>query len=358
MSDVGVVADLVVSTVGLPVNHGDRPGDRCHDTYQNRADRRGNCHPSHARLHAQCPESGLPRQRAPRPSEAQDTACAPRRQSRAKGSRQLPAGCQCPDRRACEPAPWALSWPTDSLRLRKARAQTRVRETGSGSAGRGAAMIKDRVAAIGAALALLVLLVLVALDMSMPPDFASLTALFGLAPLIACAVVPPRETAAIGILTVGVALASGAWNDAFGTAQHNVRVINVLLVSAAAVAISVRARLPRAPLRAGVGHRGGGATSNSPCAPVQGRSRGCRVALSIGGAGGTGGRRPVRLLPLRHPHPLHRRRRPREGDHGRGASRARHPCLPAVRGPAAPRWSGSPKRWTTTSADSSATRSS
>ena len=99
-------------------------------------------------------------------------------------------------------------------------------------------MIKDRVAAIGAALALLVLLVLVALDMSMPPDFASLTALFGLAPLIACAVVPPRETAAIGILTVGVALASGAWNDTFGTAQHNVRVINVLLVSAAAVAIS------------------------------------------------------------------------------------------------------------------------
>src|SRR3954447_12923751 len=104
-------------------------------------------------------------------------------------------------------------------------------------------MTKDRVPALGAALAVLVLLLLMVLDLAIPPDFVILTALFGLAPLIACAVVLPRGTAAIGVLTVGAALASGAWNDTLGTAQHNVRIIDVALVSAAAVAISyVRVR--------------------------------------------------------------------------------------------------------------------
>jgi phosphoserine phosphatase RsbU/P len=99
-------------------------------------------------------------------------------------------------------------------------------------------MTKDRVPAIGAALAVLLLAVLVVLDLLVPPDVAILTALFGLAPLVACAVVGARGTAAIGILSVAAALGSGAWNDTFGTAQHNVRLLNVALVSIAAVAIA------------------------------------------------------------------------------------------------------------------------
>jgi len=99
-------------------------------------------------------------------------------------------------------------------------------------------MTKDRVPMLGAAFAVLVLALLVLLDLLIPPGVAILTALFGLAPLIACAVVPPRGTAAIGVLTFGAALASGAWNGALETTQHNVRLVDVALVSAAAVAIS------------------------------------------------------------------------------------------------------------------------
>src|SRR6476619_4182998 len=99
-------------------------------------------------------------------------------------------------------------------------------------------MTKDRVPAFGAAAAVLVLVLLVVVDLSVPPDLAILTGLFGLAPLIACAVVPPLGVAAIGVMSFAAALASGAWNDTLGTAQNDIRLLNVALVSAAAVAIS------------------------------------------------------------------------------------------------------------------------
>ena len=107
-------------------------------------------------------------------------------------------------------------------------------------------MTWDRPQALGAALALLVLGLLVALDAATPPDVVILTSLFGLAPLIACAVVPTAGTAVIAGLAASTAVLSGAWNGTFGTPQHNVSTINVVLVGAAAVAIAaVRVRRER-----------------------------------------------------------------------------------------------------------------
>jgi serine phosphatase RsbU (regulator of sigma subunit) len=99
-------------------------------------------------------------------------------------------------------------------------------------------MTRDRAPVFGAGLALLALALLVAIDVSVPPEYAVLTSLFGLAPLIACAVVPTPGTAAIGALAIAAAFASGWWNDTWGTAQQNVRITDVILVSMAAVAIA------------------------------------------------------------------------------------------------------------------------
>ena len=100
-------------------------------------------------------------------------------------------------------------------------------------------MTRDRAPAIGAALALAALVVLVVLDVTVPPDYFVLTAMFGLPPLIACSVVPARGTAAIGVLSTVAAILSGMWNHTIGDPQHTVRVVNVALVSAAAFAIAV-----------------------------------------------------------------------------------------------------------------------
>ena len=99
-------------------------------------------------------------------------------------------------------------------------------------------MTRDRTQVFGAGLALLVLVLLVILDATIPPQYAILTVLFGLAPLIACAVVPARGTAVIAGLAMFAAAISGTWNETFGTAQHNIRLLNVVLVSLAAVTIS------------------------------------------------------------------------------------------------------------------------
>ncbi len=99
-------------------------------------------------------------------------------------------------------------------------------------------MTRDRTQVFGAGLALLVLVLLIILDATIPPQYAILTALFGLAPLIACAVVPARGTAVIAGLAVLAAVLSGTWNDTFGTAQQNIRLLNVVLVSLAAVTIA------------------------------------------------------------------------------------------------------------------------
>jgi serine phosphatase RsbU (regulator of sigma subunit) len=107
-------------------------------------------------------------------------------------------------------------------------------------------MTRDRTQVLGAGLALLVLALLAVVDAFILPNNAVITPLFGMAPLIACAVVPARGTAVIAGLAVIVAILSGAWDDAFGTPQQNVRVLNVVLVGSAAVAIAaVRVRRER-----------------------------------------------------------------------------------------------------------------
>lgn len=100
-------------------------------------------------------------------------------------------------------------------------------------------MTRDRAPAIGAALALASLAVLVLIDITVPPDYFVLTAMFGLPPLVACSVVPARGTAAIGGLSTVAAVLSGVWNETIGDPQHTVRVLNVALVSAAAIVIAV-----------------------------------------------------------------------------------------------------------------------
>jgi phosphoserine phosphatase RsbU/P len=99
-------------------------------------------------------------------------------------------------------------------------------------------MPRDRTQTVGAALALLVLVLLVGVDAAIPSNDVIITVLFGLAPLIACAVVPAAGTAVIAGLAVLAAALSGLWNATYGTAQHNIRLVDVILVSAAAVAIA------------------------------------------------------------------------------------------------------------------------
>jgi sigma-B regulation protein RsbU (phosphoserine phosphatase) len=88
----------------------------------------------------------------------------------------------------------------------------------------------------GWAVSLATLGVLVALDLAVDPV---LTVFFALAPLIACAVLPPRQTSVVAALAVAAAAAAGWWNGYAGTSQFYIRIIDVTLVSAAAVFISV-----------------------------------------------------------------------------------------------------------------------
>jgi len=94
-----------------------------------------------------------------------------------------------------------------------------------------------RLAWWAASLASLGLLVLA--DLAIPTHTAVLTVFFVIAPLMACAVLPPRETAAIAAITVAVGTASGWWNHLAGTTQQAVRTVDVLVLSAAAVVVAV-----------------------------------------------------------------------------------------------------------------------
>jgi hypothetical protein len=102
----------------------------------------------------------------------------------------------------------------------------------------------DRFAqAVGAGQATLWLIVLVILDVAIDGSTVVLSPLFALAPLIACAVLPVRSTAVIAAATVTAAVVSGFWDGTWGRGQHTVRIIDVLLISGAAVVVAwVRVR--------------------------------------------------------------------------------------------------------------------
>ena len=105
-------------------------------------------------------------------------------------------------------------------------------------------MSSDRSAQlVGAGLAALWLVALVIIDLAIPGTAVALSPLFALAPLIACAVLPARATAAVAVAAVAAAVASGWWNHTSGSPQHLVRIAELLLIGAAAVVIAaVRVR--------------------------------------------------------------------------------------------------------------------
>lgn len=105
-------------------------------------------------------------------------------------------------------------------------------------------MRNDRSAqALGGGLAGLWLLALIAVDLAIPGTTVVLSPLFAVAPLIACAVLPARATAAVAAAAVTATVVSGWWNHTWGSPQHLVRIADVLLISAAAVVIAaVRVR--------------------------------------------------------------------------------------------------------------------
>jgi phosphoserine phosphatase RsbU/P len=95
----------------------------------------------------------------------------------------------------------------------------------------------DRAARAGALLATSWLVVLAVVDVLLPASVVPDT-LFAIAPLIACAVLTPRATAGFGVAAVVLVVWSGHLNGAWETAQQWVRLLDVVLVSAAAVVIA------------------------------------------------------------------------------------------------------------------------
>ncbi|WP_374969660.1 PP2C family protein-serine/threonine phosphatase [Terrabacter sp. BE26] len=84
------------------------------------------------------------------------------------------------------------------------------------------------------------------IDVLHPRPTFTLSVLYGIAPLIACAVLSPAWTALLAATATVLAAASGIWNQTWGTAQQAVRIVDVLLVGVAAVAVAtVRVRRER-----------------------------------------------------------------------------------------------------------------
>jgi hypothetical protein len=105
-------------------------------------------------------------------------------------------------------------------------------------------MLKDRAGKLGGAgLAGLWMAGVVLVDLAIPGSTAVVSVLFALGPLIACAVLTARVTAAFGVLAVVLTVISGTWNNTWMTAQQIVRIVDVALISSAAVVIAtVRVR--------------------------------------------------------------------------------------------------------------------
>ncbi len=100
-------------------------------------------------------------------------------------------------------------------------------------------MTSERAAqALGAGLAAACLVALIVIDVAIPGAKVVLVPLFALAPLIACAALSARTTAAFAAVATVMAAGSGWWNDTWGSAQHVVRIIDVLLIGGAAVVVA------------------------------------------------------------------------------------------------------------------------
>ena len=98
---------------------------------------------------------------------------------------------------------------------------------------------------LGAGLAILWLVAVLIIDQVTDPSLVP-AVLYGVAPLIASAALPPAATAGFGVVAVALTTASIQWNGTWGTAQTWIRIGDVALVAAAAVVLAaVRTRRER-----------------------------------------------------------------------------------------------------------------
>ena len=105
---------------------------------------------------------------------------------------------------------------------------------------------RDRGRWIGASVAAVWLVVVLLVDVATASDTLALAVLYAISPLIACSVLPTGPTAGYAVAAVVLAIGSNAWGGEWDTAQMWVRVIDVTLVSAAAVSVAaVRVRRER-----------------------------------------------------------------------------------------------------------------
>ncbi len=91
---------------------------------------------------------------------------------------------------------------------------------------------------IGALVATGWLVGVVVVDLAVPPSIVILTSLFGVAPLIACAVLPALPTSLFAVAAMALAAASGSWNHAWGTPQQFIRMVDVTVICATAIAVA------------------------------------------------------------------------------------------------------------------------
>lgn len=111
-------------------------------------------------------------------------------------------------------------------------------------------MTGRRLEAAGAGLAAAWLVVFLLIDIAFQGSPVNVVVFFGVAPLIACAVLPPMWTTAYAAAATLLAVGAGLWNHSYGQAQHYIRVGDVFVLSAVAVAISiVRVRRERRLMR-------------------------------------------------------------------------------------------------------------
>lgn len=97
---------------------------------------------------------------------------------------------------------------------------------------------------LAASVAWLALVLLI--DVRHPRPAFTLSVLYGIAALIACAVLSPAWTALVAATATVLAAASGVWNHTWGTTEQAVRIVDVLLVGVGAVAVAtVRVRRER-----------------------------------------------------------------------------------------------------------------
>ena len=90
---------------------------------------------------------------------------------------------------------------------------------------------------LGSGLATLWLVTVLIVDQTTDPSFVP-AVLYGVAPLIASAALPPAATAGFGVAAVTLTTASIHWNGTWGTAQTWIRIGDVTLVAAAGVVLA------------------------------------------------------------------------------------------------------------------------